>query len=124
MMACKRELQLGDPPSDLVHPPQIGGLLIAVAGGLGGQEALFFDEAVQIGVRHRPGVALVLHEAMHDGDGTASSVFLQLNSSKQGRGVRERDCLREKMADLDFRVEARLEAAKELDDVVCSDKDR
>ena len=28
------------------------------------------------------------------------------------------------MADLDFRVEARLEAAKELDDIVCSDKDR
>src|SRR5262249_338854 len=61
---------------------------------------------------------------MHDGDGTASSVFLQLNSSKQGRSVRERDCLREKMADLDFRVEARLEAAKELADVAWSDKDR
>src|SRR5262249_51964083 len=42
---------------------------------------------------------------------------------QQGRGVRERDCFCEKMADLDFRIEARLEAAKQLDDIVCSDKD-
>src|SRR5262249_20123412 len=47
--ACKRELQLGDPPPDVVHPPQIGDLLIAVAGGFGRQEALFLDETVEIG---------------------------------------------------------------------------
>src|SRR5215470_5365085 len=28
------------------------------------------------------------------------------------------------MADLDFRIEARLEAPKQLDDVICSDKNR
>src|SRR5262249_56975076 len=101
---------------------EVGGLVMVWPGGLGGQEVLSFDETVQVGVRHRPGVALVLHEAVHDGDRAASSIFLQLDSSKQGRGVRERDCLCEKMADLDFRVEARLEGAKELDDIGCSDK--
>src|SRR5262249_60913614 len=50
--ACKRELQLGDPPSDLVHPPQIGGLLIAVPGGLGGPGGVVFDRTVPVGVAY------------------------------------------------------------------------
>src|SRR5258707_7317581 len=122
--ACKRELQLGDTPPDLVHAPQIGGLLIAVPGGLGGEEALFLDETVQVSACHRPYVALILHEAVDDGDGAANSVLLELDASEQGRGVRERNRFGEKTTDLDFRIEAPLEAAKELDDVVRSNQDR
>ena len=70
----------------LVHPPQIGGLLIAVPGRFGRQEALFLDETVEIGARHRPGVTLVLHEAVHDGDGAASAVLLQLDAFRAGAG--------------------------------------
>ena len=36
--------------------------------------------------------------------------------------MRERDYFGEKMTDLDFRIDARLEAAKELDDIVRSDE--
>ena len=36
--------------------------------------------------------------------------------------MRERDCFGEKMTDLDFRIDARLEAAKELDHIVRSDE--
>ncbi len=116
-------MQLGDTAPDLVHPPQIGGLLIAVSCRFSRKEALFLDETVQVGACYRPGVTLILHEAVDDGDGAASSILLQLDASQQGWGVRERNRFREKTTDLDFRIEAPLEAAKELDDVVCSNQD-
>jgi hypothetical protein len=108
--ACKRELQLGDTPPDLVHPPQIGDLLIAVSRGFGREEALFLHETVKIGARHCPGVTLILHETVHDGDRAASSILLQFDSSQKGRGVRERDHFGEKVTNFDFRIDGEASA--------------
>ena len=57
---------------------------------------------------------------MHDGDRAALPILLELDASKQRRRMGERNGFRQKTADLDFRIEARLHAAKEFDDVVCS----
>src|SRR5216684_5379871 len=76
-----------------------------------------------MGARHRPGVTLIFHEPLYEGDCAASSILLQFDASQQRRGVRERNYFREKTTNLNFRIEAALEAAKELDDVVCSDQD-
>src|SRR5262249_10402726 len=121
--AGKRELQLGHPAPDLLHPAQIGGLLIAMSGSFRGQQALFLDETVEVGARHGPGVALVLDEAVHDRNRATRPVLLKLDTSKQRRRMRERNGLRQKTADFDFRVEAALEATEELDDAVGAHQD-
>ena len=60
-VAGEREMHLGDAPSGLRHVAQIGDLLLAFAGMLARrQQTLLLDEAVEIGRRHGPGVALVL----------------------------------------------------------------
>ena len=75
--ASKRELQLGHAPPDLLHPPQIGGLFVAVSRRFGRKEALLFDVMIQTGARHGPGVTLIFHETVYDGDRAASSVLFQ-----------------------------------------------
>ena len=77
--ARERKLQLGDAPSHLIHPPYVGRFLVAVLCRFGRQQASLFDETIEISAGDRPGVALVLDEAMHDSDGAAGSLLLQLD---------------------------------------------
>jgi hypothetical protein len=78
----------------LLDPPHVGALLVAVSGGFGSKQALFLDETVEIGVRHGPGVTLVLHEAVYDRDRAAGAILLDLHASKQRGRVLERNCFR------------------------------
>ena len=54
---------------------------------------------------------------MDDGYCAASLVVRQFYTSEQRRGVGEADGLGEKAADFDFRIDAWLKPAKQLDDV-------
>ena len=69
--ARKRKLHLGDPLAGLPHPSQIGSLFIALDRNFRCQQPLLVDETIEISVGDRPRVALVLDEAMNDGDRAA-----------------------------------------------------
>ena len=57
----------------------VTGLLIGLFGRFGRKQPLLFHVTVEIGAGDGPGVALVLDEAMHDSDGAAGSLLLQLD---------------------------------------------
>ena len=118
-------MHLGDAPAGLRHVAQIGDLLVALAGMLARrQQTLLLDEAVEIGRGHGPGVALVLHEGVDDGDRAGLVAFDQFDAAEQRRRVGEAGDVGQEAADLDLRIDAGLELAIDLDDVVVVDQRR
>ena len=81
--AGQRQMQLGEPPPDLRHLPQMRRLLLAFAVL---QQALLLDKAVEIARRHRPGIALVLDLGMQRCDRAAAAVGLdQFGACRAGQ---------------------------------------
>ena len=124
--ARQRDLHLGDAPADLRHVAQIGSLLVVSPGcALGRQQALLLDEAVEIGrwspSRRRPG------SRRRRGRRRARCVVLafdQFDAAEQRRRVGEAGDLGQEAADLDLRIDAGLELAIDLDDIVVVDERR
>ena len=82
--ARQRALQFAGAAADLPHALQIGRQLRAFLGrGRRRQHALIVDEAAEIGAGDRPGVALVLDEAMRDGERAALLAFDQFDRAEQ-----------------------------------------
>src|ERR1700730_5384863 len=111
-------LKLCDTLADLLGAVQISGLLVALSGSLDRQQALLLDEAIEVGIRNGPGIALVLDELMYDGNRAARSAFVQFNWAKQPRGMGKLHRFGQETADLDFGIDAGLDAAKQLQDVL------
>ena len=72
----------------------------------GRQEALLFDEPIQIGACYRPGITLIFDESMHDGDGAAHPVLLQFDRPEESRRVWEWDRISQE-APFDLRIDTR-----------------
>ena len=118
-------LHFRDPLAGLRHVALVGDLLVAFAAAAGrGEQALLVDEAVEIGGRHRPRVALVLDELVHARDRRAVAVMHELDGAEQRRRVGKAGDAGEEAADLDLRIDARLELALQLDDVAVVDMQR
>src|SRR5262249_13803983 len=112
--ARERELHLREPLPDVHHQQLVGGELAALRRVLVRQQPLLLDEAVEIGAGDRPGLSLVLYEPVHDRDRAAPVLLDQLDGAEQRRRVLEIGDLGEKAPDCDFRIDAGLEAPKEL----------
>ena len=99
----------------LLHAPQIGGLLVAMSCGVCRKQPLLLDEAVERMRGHRPGVALVFDESVQRPRlrWVLPSRSSSAHPSKAGAFGNGND-FGEESADLDFRIDPRLEPAKSL----------
>ena len=84
------------------------------------QHALIVDEAAEIGVGDRPGVALILDEPMRDGERAPSIAFDQLDRAQQIGHVPVAGVLDQEPADLDLGMNSLVDLAENLHHAVPS----
>ena len=124
-VAGERQVQLGEAPSDLRHVTQIGDLLLAFGGMFTcAEQALFVDEAIEIGRGHCPGVALVFDKGMNGRNGISLIALDQLGAAEQRRRIGKTRDFGQKAADLDLGIDAGFELAMELDHILVVDQCR
>ena len=109
---------------------EVGGARLHQAAGqlgwlLGGGRLETLEVVGERGQRVLPGVALVGHVALEDGQGQRlASLTPELEAARNRCDLRKVRVLREEPADLELRVQALLEPARDLEDQALAVNDR